>query len=104
MKLASELKSKWSRLVFDININYNDIQNESKNYISLISNQKREREESKVDYIEERTDKEEADNFGDYKNANIYKKATIPKKALCDFIKRPKSSVEREAIAKKKKI
>jgi len=103
IKLAHNLVQKWSRLIWDININYNEIESENKNYLNLTMKKRRRGEEDEdEDEPQEEVNNQEAtlkkkqsndsDNFG-IADSNIYRKATIPRKALYDFTKKPKVNI-----------
>ena len=102
-KYSQNLVQKWSRSIWEININYTDIDAENKNYLNLIMKKRKRGDEDVSDEEFQQDDNEQintlrkiksndSDNFG-MSDSNIYRKATIPKKALCDFTKKPISKI-----------
>lgn len=102
-KKASEIVEKWSRIVWNINTDYSDIDLENKYYKLIFSHKKRNR----LDCIDPYDNEESKENASDYtlknvikndkkdstginQNLNIYSHAKIPKKALFDFTIKPK--------------
>lgn len=117
-KKAHEIIEKWSRIVWDINTDYSDIDLENKFYKSVFSSKKRNRENNFLDENNEKDEDEQDKNEeGQEKikeknkklassNINIYSHAKIPKKALFDFTVKPEynetESSKLQAISKSK--
>jgi hypothetical protein len=98
-KKTTDIIEKWSRIIWDINTNYSDIELENKSYLSVFSNRKlrrndideiEENEERKVGLENEFLNKKKSLLGGN--NMDIYSQAKIPKRSLFDFTKKPENS------------
>lgn len=98
-KKTSDIIEKWSRIIWDINTNYSDIELENKSYLSVFSNRKvrrtdidlnEENEDRKVSLENDLPEKKKGLLVGN--NKDIYSQAKIPKKSLFDFTKKPENS------------
>jgi transcription factor SPN1 len=88
-KKARDIVEKWSRIVWDINTNYSDIDSENRTYESIYRKRRRldeDDEDSNEENLPPSTGKKENPN-------DIYSHAKIPKKALFDFTHKPISNV-----------
>jgi hypothetical protein len=83
-KKATEIIERWSRIVWNINTNYADLDSENRNYHNIFLSNKRNRD----DGIEESKSKKDEKH-----EANIYRHARIPKKTLFDFTVKPISNI-----------
>jgi hypothetical protein len=109
IRIAKDLIQKWSRIVWDININYSDIDSENKMYKHIFQRGKRRRVDEEDDDEENlenaneshsggeeninihQTEKKEKQSEG--KETEIYGHAKIPKKGLFDFTLKPVSNI-----------
>jgi transcription factor SPN1 len=93
-KKASEIVEKWSRIVWGINTNYNDIDTENLAY-QRIYLKKRKREEDEGSSSEEEGEEKKGSKTEERvkKEQNIYSHARIPKKGLFDFTVKPVSNL-----------
>jgi transcription factor SPN1 len=90
-KKARELVEKWSRIVWDINTNYSDIDTENRTYESLYRKKRCINEDDSDD--ESRKENTSASAVKKENPNDIYSHAKIPKKALFDFTHKPVSNV-----------
>ena len=98
-KKASDIIEKWSRIIWDINTNYSDIELENKHYLSVFSNRKIRRNE--IEEIEENDEDRKVNLENDFpkqkkalsvgNTMDIYSHAKIPKKSLFDFTRKPEN-------------
>ena len=98
-KKANEIVERWSRIIWDINTNYSDIEMENKNYLAVYSNKKTKRDE--IEEVEEQEDckvnkekelPKQKKSLSAGNSMDIYSHAKIPKKSLFDFTMKPDSS------------
>jgi transcription factor SPN1 len=76
-KKANEIIEKWTRIIYNINTNYADIESGNKAYQNIYLQKKKKRDE------------ENEHKHG----ASIYGHARIPRKTLFDFTERPVSNI-----------
>jgi transcription factor SPN1 len=100
-KKARDLIEKWSRIVWDINTNYADIDSENRVY-QMIYSKKRNRSEDEEDSdVQEEVHKKKD---GDIHKEDIYSHAKIPKKALFDFTIKPSYNLTETKVNDTSKI
>jgi len=88
-KKARDIVEKWSRIVWDINTNYSDIDSENRTYESIYRKKRRHGDDE-----EDSNDEESQPRQAKKENLNdIYSHAKIPKKALFDFTLKPIGNV-----------
>lgn len=95
---AHDIIEKWSRIVWDINTNYSDVDSENRMYKEMCQRGKKRRAED----LDEESDGKNSDNDSLNENGekkikediprkepDIYSHARIPKRALFDFMLKP---------------
>lgn len=114
VKKASDIIEKWSRIIWDINTNYSDIELENQHYLSVFSNKKRNRNGMEIGEFDEEimSNNDNEDRKVNLENENklmpkdprkkglsasqggnsimdLYAHAKVPKKSLFDFTRKP---------------
>jgi len=87
-KKAADTVEKWSRIVWNINTNYNDIDTENSAY-QRVYKKRRQDQENRSDEEEEKNPSNEIK----VKKETIYSHARIPKKGMFDFTVKPVSNI-----------
>ena len=100
---AADIIEKWSRIVWDINTNYSDVDSENRMYKEMCNNGKKRRVDESDDESEgnKNSDNDSLNENGEKKQKeepvkkepDIYSHARIPKRALFDFMKKPVSNL-----------
>lgn len=95
---AKDLVEKWSRIVWDINTNYSDIDSENRMYEMIYQRNKRNRSEDGSDdeYRKENiegVENKKEESVTNKRESDLYSHARIPKKGLFDFTIKPESNI-----------
>jgi transcription factor SPN1 len=98
-KKANDMVTKWSRIIWEINTDYSNIEEENQNYKQVFINRKRQRDV--LDEDEEREEDEKVKKE-ENKDASMYKHAMIPKKGYFDFTERPVANINEAKIGDSK--
>jgi transcription factor SPN1 len=103
-KKANDIVSKWSRIIFEINTDYSNIEEENLNYKQVFISRKRQREfEDKEEQGEDDVNEEDVKvKKEENKESSMYKHAMIPKKGYFDFTERPVPSVNESKMSESK--
>jgi hypothetical protein len=102
-KKANDIVGKWSRIIWEINTDYANIDAEIQNYKQLFTGKKRQRDVDDRDELEDEFKEEEVKaRREESKDNNIYKHAMIPKKGMFDFVEKPMPNINESKILENK--